>query len=143
MKQWEYFSSGKQAMSAFGAWLKAQMDQRGWDGLRMQQESGVSDANISRYITRGTRPAPGNVGKIAKAFRADVSEVMVLAGYGRDLTPATKDEHLLIAEIRSFPWLRALVSDVVALAPQDQRTVRELAASLRLRGNGDQESPEP
>lgn len=44
-------------MSAFGTWLKEQMDARGWDLQQMQKKSTVSDANLSRYITKGTRPS--------------------------------------------------------------------------------------
>lgn len=123
-------------MSVFGSYLQKKMDERGWDGLTLQKLSGVSDANISRY-RKGGRPSPVNVASLAKAFGEEPAEWMRLAGYPvGDPADPSEDEKELLTQVRSFPWLQALVPDIAALSPQNQRVVQDLVKSLR-RQEGD------
>lgn len=123
-------------MSVFGSYLQKKMDERGWDGLTLQKVSGVSDANISRY-RGGGRPSPENVAKLAKAFGEEPADWMRLAGYPvGDPADPSGDEKEWLTQVRAFPWLQALVPDIAALSPQNQRVVQDLVKSLR-RQEGD------
>jgi hypothetical protein len=123
-------------MSSFAAWLEDRMRERGWNATTLEREFGISDATTSRVL-RGSKPKPPNVVKYAKAFGADIPELMRLAGYpvGDPSDPA-EDEKLLLTQVRAFPWLQDLVPDIAALSPRNQAVVRDLVKSLR-RQEGD------
>lgn len=117
-------------MSSFAAWLDREMKARGWDAVTLERKFGISDATTSRLL-RGSKPKPPNVVKYAKAFGADVPELMRLAGYpvGDPADPG-EDEKQLLTQVRAFPWLQALVPEIAALSPQHQAVVRDLVRSL-------------
>lgn len=129
-------------MSAFGAFVKEQMDARGWSQTDLALKSGVPDATISRIIRLGRRPNPANVAKLAKAFEADVGELMVLAGYpmGQPASPELVEQELL-AQIRSLPWLADLARDIASLPPEHQRVVARIVDTLL--ESGEQSDLEP
>lgn len=118
-------------MSAFGAFLEERMKARGWNALQLEAKSGVSDANISRWIIKGGRPIPPNVVLLAKAFEEEPAEWMRMAGYPvGDPSDPLEDEKELLTQVRAFPWLHSLVPDILSLSPQNQRVVRNLVKSL-------------
>lgn len=118
-------------MSAFGPFLDKKMKARGWNASRLEAESGVSDANISRYINKGTRPEPPNVIKLAKAFEEEPAEWMRVAGYPvGDPTDPKESEEEFLTQVRAFPWLQRLVPDILSLSPKNQAIVRDLVKSL-------------
>lgn len=130
-------------MSAFGAYVKEQMDARGWSQTDLANRSKVPDATISRILSQGKRrPNPVNVGKIAKAFDADVGKLMILAGYpmGYPASPEVEEQELL-AQIRSLPWLADLTRDIASLSPEHQRVVARVVDALL--ENGEQSDLEP
>lgn len=126
-------------MSAFGAFLDQKMKEREWNGVRLEAESGVSDANISRWIKKGGRPIPANVVLLARAFGEDPAEWMRMAGYPvGDPSEPLEAEKELLTQVRSFPWLQELVPDILSLSPPNQRVVQLLVASLHQEeGGGD------
>lgn len=118
-------------MSSFGAFLEQKMQARGWNGLQLEEKSGVPDANISRWITRGGRPIPANVVLLAKAFEEEPAEWMRAAGYPvGDPSDPSEDEKELLTLVRSLPWLQTLVPDILSLSPPNQRVVRSLVKTL-------------
>lgn len=123
-------------MSAFATWLEQQMKKQGWDGVTLEQKSGVPDATISRTL-KGSRPSPPNVAKFAKVFGEDPADLMRLAGYPvGDPADPDEDEKQLLTQVRVFPWLQELVPEIAALSPRSQAIVRDLVEILR-RQEGD------
>ncbi len=118
-------------MSAFGSYIQEEMRKRGWNGLKMEAESGVPDATVSRLV-KGARPDPPNVAKIAKAFGEDPTTLMVLAGYPVG-DPADPDEaeKALLVQVRSFPWLQELIPEILSLSPKNQSLVTKIVQSMQ------------
>lgn len=129
-------------MSAIGAYIKEQMDARGWSQTDLSIKSGVPDATISRIINKGRRPNPVNIAKLAKAFESDVGELMILAGYpmGQPASPEALESELL-AQVRSLPWLADLTRDIAGLSPEHQRVVARVVDALL--ESGEQSDLEP
>lgn len=118
-------------MSAFATWLEREMKSRGWDGITLERDHGIPDSTTSR-ILKGSKPKPPNVARYAKAFGADVADLMRLAGYpvGDPADPG-EDEKQLLTQVRAFPWLQELVPEIASLSPRSQAIVRDLVESLR------------
>lgn len=128
----ESITGGRKArMSAFGAYVKEQMDARGWSQTDLESRSGVPDATISRIINLGRRPQPSNVIKFAKAFGDPPERLMVLAGYpmGDPVEPETIEQELL-AQMRALPWLSDLARDIAALPGDQQRLVVRVVRAM-------------
>lgn len=120
------------ALSAFGGYVKREMEARNWTAQELETESKVPDSTISRIINKGVRPNPVNVIKIAKAFGVPPEELMVLAGYpvGEPQSPDAVEQEIL-AQLRAMPFLPDLTMDIAALSAENQRVVIGVVRLLR------------
>lgn len=55
--------------------IKHLMKQHGWTQLKLSKEAGISKSTISDYLNSKTLINPGNVEKIATAFKVSKSEI--------------------------------------------------------------------
>jgi transcriptional regulator with XRE-family HTH domain len=119
-------------LSAFGNYVKREMEARNWTAQELEERSKVPDSTISRIIKTDARPNPANVIKIAKAFGAPVEELMVLAGYpvGEPQTPDAVEQEIL-AQLRAMPFLPDLTMDIAGLSAEHQRVVIGVVRLLR------------
>lgn len=118
-------------MSAFGSYLHEEMRKRGWNAVRLEIESAVPDATISR-ILKGAQPSPPNVAKFAKVFEEEPAKLMALAGYpvGDPSDPDVAEKELLV-QVRAFPWLQELIPDILSLSPANRAVVQRVIRSMR------------
>lgn len=123
-------------MAVFGSALEKKMRAKEWEPKDLAARSQIPIANIYRWLS-GRRPSPDNVGKLAKAFGEEPAEWMILADYPvGEVSDPDELEKELLTQIRTFPWLRDLVPDVLSLSPQNQAVIRDIVRSLqRQEGN--------
>ena len=119
-------------MSALAAYIREQMGIRGWDQVRLERESGVPDATLSRILRKNARPNHSNLIKLARVFGDDPIKLVRLAGYptGDALSPSV-DEQAVLEQLRDLPWLRDLIRDMLALQPQNRLAVIALVDALQ------------
>ncbi|MGD1019177.1 MAG: helix-turn-helix transcriptional regulator [Verrucomicrobiia bacterium] len=67
-------------MSDFADNLRTLMAKRGWNQLEAAAALGVSQANISRWLSQGHEPSADILIRIAKAFRVSLDELLRAPG---------------------------------------------------------------
>lgn len=87
--------------AALVAWMKRQMERRGWSGGDLARAVGVDSSVVSRWL-RSRRPDPASVGKIAFALGGDLDELLAMAGHrARPTHAGTEADRIhLIALVR-------------------------------------------
>jgi transcriptional regulator with XRE-family HTH domain len=91
----------------FTDWLKEEMDKRQWKPSDLAERAGVTDAALSRILTKGDRqPGPELCKKIAKALGEPAEKVFRLAG----LLPGEEERSDGVSgfEMAFLGWLRQL-----------------------------------
>lgn len=66
---------------AFGPWLKAEREKRGWSQDQLADCVGMTKATISRFETGQRKPLRDRVERIASSLEADVNGALIAAGF--------------------------------------------------------------
>ena len=92
---------------SFSRWLQGRMEERGWGVTRAARELGVNHGIVSQWLSGDRNPSPKSVSKVAKAFGAEVDDVMRAAGHLPD-DPYAPDpespEEQICAMVRHVAW---------------------------------------
>lgn len=107
------------------AWLRDQLDRRGWNAKEFAHRLGKDQAMVSRWLHGERRPNPASCAGIAVTLAADVDQVLTLAGHR---PPAATDDPLradLLDRLRRVP-----------LSPERAAVIRAVLDAM-LHGNQD------
>jgi len=74
-------------MEEFTEWLRAEMEERGWENVDLAREAGVSDPQVSRVLSGSRGAGPDFCVAVARALGRDPVYVFRRAG----LLPAAED----------------------------------------------------
>ena len=102
--------------TTFTAWLKQELNLRGWDQAELAHRSRITPAQISRILSGARRPGPEACVGIARALGLPPEQVFRKAGLLPAL-PGPDDEVLL----------RELLEVVRQLNPEERRLVFDFA----------------
>ncbi len=92
-------ASSTKAKVAFGAWLKAELEERQWAARTLARNAGISQPNLSRIIN-GERAAGLEVCKqIAAGFELPVEQVLRAAGHLPSLEESYERQIALIQDV--------------------------------------------
>ncbi|NKU37723.1 helix-turn-helix domain-containing protein, partial [Rhodococcus hoagii] len=66
-------------MSNWSDFLRARLDDRGWDAARLAAEAGVTPSIVSRWMSGAHKPTADRVRAVAEALDVSVMEAMIAA----------------------------------------------------------------
>ena len=100
--------------------LRALMDLRGWNQVRMARESGVSQRHISDILNRRTDATGAVIDKLAQPFGRKGYELQI-EGLHDELLASTGNLSTLVSAYVRDPELRKFLDSAFALAPKKSR----------------------
>lgn len=130
-------AQGEQRASAFPAWLRQELTQRGWRQADFARATGVDVSMISRWL-HGRRPDPASLERVAETLGLDLDGLLSMAGYRQQ--PRNDDPRIatLVAKVRQVEWTpeRFLIVDAL-LEDMRQRSRRIPVEQAALPGLGE------
>lgn len=121
--------------SALVAFVRDEMDRRGWRQVDLEERSGIPDATLSRFLNgKVAEPKLSLVAQLAHAFGMEFWELVRKAGIRTGDPDDPSAESLRLAgAIEHQPWLRGLMDDASQLTLEDREVVQEYIALLSRR----------
>jgi len=89
--------------SQFVAWIRQELDRRGWTQSELCRRSGLSSATVSTVLSQRSKPGNDFCKGVARAFGIRDEEVFRRAGILDPLPPEVEEERELVLLIRRLP----------------------------------------
>jgi len=114
----------------------SELDRRNWSMVRLSREAGISHSTISNVLNHVSAPTLRFFQCMAQAFRVEIVDLLVLAGYIPPRPPVLAQEEQLLAAFRRLdPGHRVILLAIARVMPQPEQAIEILPAVL--------EEPEP
>jgi transcriptional regulator with XRE-family HTH domain len=111
--------------SSLAAYLKAEIDARGWSDAQTAEKAGLTKSSLSYILnTPNMIPELQTLDRLAVALGIPLARLITMAGFSIDNRPDISADEQITEILRALPELRGLVDDLQQLRAQDLAIVR-------------------
>jgi transcriptional regulator with XRE-family HTH domain len=131
----------KQAISVLAAYLRSELDSRGWTVSDLSRSADIAHSTLSHILNKpDVLPTPETIVKIASALGVEAADLTSKIGYAVDRA-STPDVRLirLARSIADRPWLADRADLLLRLSPEEFDELLDLIEFRRNRRRGRQD----
>lgn len=121
-----------------GNYLRAKMEAKGLSQADLARAAELPEGTVSRYLHETVQqPKLATLIGLSEGLETPLLEIIQAAGFKvrYDADPGEAQDEELALLLRSVPWAREILGDVIDLPVEDQRAVKAYLQGLRRRSS--------
>lgn len=120
-QQWSVVNVPQSELPAF---LRKQIDDRGWDDSMLARKAGINKSTLSKLINDASIvPELTTLEKLSRALSVSLVTMMVAAGYDPGELETSVDMSQLAILLEAVPELKDLARSVAKFSPDERRAL--------------------
>jgi transcriptional regulator with XRE-family HTH domain len=111
--------------SGLAAFLRAEIDRRGWSDQQTAERAGIPKSNLSSLLNKpGVVPKLETLDRLAHALEIPLARLIMVTGFSVERDDRRTNDERIATMLEAVPELRGVIEQLLQLPPDDLRTVQ-------------------